>query len=150
MLDVRLNEIRKYQRENISLKEEVQVLTTKLHQCREFISKLRERIKHIRIRKNDKISKLRNERDTLRIVHNRLANLLNQQCQADDNRFREQLKYISEPKMAQLVQEVRKNNLLSYENFRLQQEVDYLRSILRFKQVKSCQSAPCMRSKICK
>nr|CAI5855099.1 unnamed protein product [Callosobruchus analis] len=98
----------------------------------------------------ESISKLRNERDTLRIVHNRLANLLNQQCQADDYHLREQLKYISEPRTALLVQEVRKNNLLSYENFRLQQEVDYLRSILRFKQVKSCQSAPCMRSKVYK
>ncbi|CAH1964003.1 unnamed protein product [Acanthoscelides obtectus] len=146
MLDARLNEMRKYQKENISLNEEVQVLMTKLHNCRSFISELRERIRDIKIRKNNKISKLRNERDTLRIVHNRLVNLLNKQYRADDNHLREQLKYINEPKTAQLMQEVRKNNLLSYENFRLQQEVDYLRSILRFKRVNS---APCMGPKTC-
>lgn len=66
-----------------------------------------------------------------------MVTLLNEQCLEIDKAIAGKIKYCSKPDEALLMQEVRKNNLLSYENIQLQQEIEYLQSMLQIKSKKS-------------
>lgn len=52
------------------------------------------------------IAKLRNERNTLRLVHNNLVALLNKQCMETDHVISEKIKHSSHSDEALLLQEV--------------------------------------------
>ncbi|KAJ8972226.1 hypothetical protein NQ314_000287 [Rhamnusium bicolor] len=66
--------------------------------------------------------------------------LLHSQCIERDNILHNQIKQTTESDRALLLQEIRKNNILSYENFQLQQENEYLQSILKLKRHKSSET----------
>lgn len=60
------------------------------------------------------ISKLKKERNTLRLVHNKLVALLNEQCMERDQVLAEKIKFCSNPDEALLMQEVMITNTLIF------------------------------------
>ncbi|KAJ8978123.1 hypothetical protein NQ317_014178 [Molorchus minor] len=152
ILEMRISDIRKYQGENAKLKQEIESMKTNLQGCEEEINNLVEKLEKLKYKKDGKVSnlgcpiksghlpnklkferhesfKLREERETLALVHNhawkRIAYYIIQ------------IKKSSDPDKALLLQEIRKNNILTYENFQQQQEIAYLQSLLKLKRCKS-------------
>ncbi|XP_057664619.1 myosin-3-like [Diorhabda carinulata] len=133
ILDIRQNEVRKYQTENTRLKEEIENAKFILQKYETEFKNLLEKISRLKSRKNRKIEKLKEERDTLRLVHNRFVSVLTKQSLEKDDILSEQLQNTSNSEKALLLQEVRKNNYLMYENFQLHQKMEYLESKLNVK-----------------
>ncbi|XP_018577281.1 uncharacterized protein LOC108915668 [Anoplophora glabripennis] len=133
ILELRISDVRRYQEENAKLKQEVENLKASLESHNDQISKLLEKNKELKYRKNNKILRLKNDRNTLAIIHNRLVNLLHKQCMENDNFLHKAVKETSKSERALLLQEIRNSNILSYENFQLQQENEYLQSVLNVK-----------------
>ncbi|XP_023012383.2 uncharacterized protein isoform X1 [Leptinotarsa decemlineata] len=130
LLEMRLSENRKYHEENCQLQEEIESLKLQLQNSQEEFSRVLQKMKDSKVKKSNKISKLKNERDTLKMVHSRFVSLLNQQFTERDDTLCEILKTTPESDKALLIQEIRKNNALLYENFQMQQKIDYLQSIM--------------------
>ncbi|XP_072394823.1 uncharacterized protein [Diabrotica undecimpunctata] len=133
ILDIRHNEVRKCQSENARLRQEIENFKFMIQKYDIEFTKLLDQAKRTKNRKNKKIHKLKSERDTLRLVHNRFVSLLTEQSIEKDNVLIEQLQNTSSSEKALLIQEVRKTNILTYENFQLQQKLDYLQSKLNCK-----------------
>lgn len=74
---------------------------------------------------------MQQERDTLKAIHNQLIVLLHNQCMEKDNHLLNLIHTTESSDRALLLQEIRKNNILSYESVKQKQELDYLRSILK-------------------
>ncbi|KAK9701614.1 hypothetical protein QE152_g30493 [Popillia japonica] len=85
---------------------------------------------NLKERKDRKIANLRYERDTLRLVHNQLVQLLHKKCMDEDRLLSGQLRKSAEPNRALLLNEIRCCNKLQHENARLNQENRILRSRL--------------------
>ncbi|KXZ75644.1 hypothetical protein TcasGA2_TC031675 [Tribolium castaneum] len=82
-------------------------------------------------KKNEKINKLKAHKETLQMVHNQLVNVLDNQCMEKDSVMSDEIKNCRDSEKALLLQEIRKNNMLAYENFQLNQQVELLQSVLR-------------------
>ncbi|CAG9862509.1 unnamed protein product [Phyllotreta striolata] len=133
ILDMRHQELKKYHEENVNLKEAVENLKYTIKKYEIEFTKLLEEIRKIKNRKNRKIHKLKTERDTLKMVHNKFVGLLNKQTMEQDQALMEQLRLAENSEKALLIQEIRKNNGLLYENFQLHQKIDYLEAKLNTK-----------------
>ncbi|KAJ8924550.1 hypothetical protein NQ315_000699, partial [Exocentrus adspersus] len=133
ILELRMSDLRKYQEENLKLKEEIEMLKAETESYKEQILKLSEKNKELKYRKNNKIMRLKNDRNTLAIIHNRLVKLLHRQCMEKNALLHNEIRNTSNSEKALLLQEIRRNSMLSYENFHLQQENEYLQSMLNLK-----------------
>ncbi|KAH1013060.1 uncharacterized protein LOC109543140 [Dendroctonus ponderosae] len=131
VLELRSNEVKKHLQENCSLKEKIEQLIADLQVAQEKVEFLQQKISYIKKRKCEKITRLRNERQTLALVHRRLVALLHRQCMEKNEFIESLLRTTTRSEKALLLQEIRKNNILNYENFQLQQELDYLKSLLK-------------------
>ncbi|CAH0546415.1 unnamed protein product [Brassicogethes aeneus] len=130
ILETRNSELRKYQNENTCIKEEVEILKSKFGEVNEFVEKCKIKLFLVKKKKNEQIQKLKLERNTLRAVHNQLVTIIQKQSMEKDNYINEQIKLTPKSDKALLLTEIRKNNLLTYENIKLQQEIEYLRSLV--------------------
>ncbi|KAG5885207.1 hypothetical protein JTB14_012230 [Gonioctena quinquepunctata] len=133
LLEMRLSENRKYHEENCHLQEEIESLKLQLKNNQEEFPKFLQKLKDVKMKKNSKISKLKTERDTLRVVHNRFVTLLNKQFMERDDSLCEIMRNTSDSDKALLIQEIRKNNALLHENFQMQQKIECLQSIVNTK-----------------
>lgn len=129
ILQLKNNEVKKYLNENHNLQENLQKLNFDLGTAQDKISFLLRKISNIKRRKHEKISRLRAERYTLALVHRRLVALLHRQCMEKNDFICSLLKTTTRSEKGLLLQEIRKNNILTYDNFQLQQELQCLRSI---------------------
>nr|XP_022904095.1 uncharacterized protein LOC111416339 isoform X1 [Onthophagus taurus] len=78
VLDSKVKECQKCYRENEELRDEIQNLKIQIAENIRTIKTLCDKYMKLKGRKDLKISSLRYERDTLKMVHSRLVNLLNQ------------------------------------------------------------------------
>lgn len=131
VLELRSNEVKKHLQENCSLKEKIEQLTADLQAAQEKVEFLQQKMSYIKKRKCEKITKLKTERQTLAQVHRRLVALLHRQCMEKNEFIESLLRTTTRSEKALLLQEIRKNNILNYENFQLQQQLDYLKSLLK-------------------
>ncbi|KAJ8943758.1 hypothetical protein NQ318_011970 [Aromia moschata] len=170
ILEMRVSDVRKYQEDNARLKQEMESVKVHLQNYEEEISRLSEKLENVKSKKNDKIIKLKKERDTLLLVHNQLIDLLHKQCMEKDEVLHKRIKRIYRSRssfaatrsiiyLLQYAQDdffgismskVRKNNILTYENFQYQQEIEYLRSLLPVKRYKSDENSVSSEIKISK
>ncbi|CAH1115444.1 unnamed protein product [Psylliodes chrysocephalus] len=105
ILDMRHEEIRKYHTENVKLKEDLENLKYTINKYEIEFAKLLDQVRKTKNRKNRKIFKLKSERDTLRLVHNKFVSLLNKQTMEQDQFLMDQLRYTENSEKALLIQE---------------------------------------------
>ncbi|XP_068905538.1 uncharacterized protein MG328-like isoform X2 [Tenebrio molitor] len=130
LLDMKSEEIKKVHDENVHLKTEVEQLRQSFSESNEKFAKLQVKFQKVKERKDGKINKLKVHKETLQMVHNQLVNVLHNQCMEKDNLMSDEIRNCPDSEKALLLQEMRKNNMLAYENFQLNQKLEYLRSIL--------------------
>ncbi|KAK9701615.1 hypothetical protein QE152_g30493 [Popillia japonica] len=135
VLESKIKESQQCYRENGSLRDELQTLMTQISNSEKTIETLCNKYLNLkerkdRKRKDRKIANLRYERDTLRLVHNQLVQLLHKKCMDEDRLLSGQLRKSAEPNRALLLNEIRCCNKLQHENARLNQENRILRSRL--------------------
>ncbi|KAI4472206.1 hypothetical protein MML48_1g09313 [Holotrichia oblita] len=130
VLESKIKESQKCCRENDSLRDELQTFMMQISNSEKTIETLCNKYLNLRERKDRKIANLRYERDTLRLVHNQLVQLLHKKCMDEDRLLTGQLRKSAEPNRALLLNEIRCCNKLQHENARLNQENRILRSRL--------------------
>ncbi|KAK9701613.1 hypothetical protein QE152_g30493 [Popillia japonica] len=130
VLESKIKESQQCYRENGSLRDELQTLMTQISNSEKTIETLCNKYLNLKERKDRKIANLRYERDTLRLVHNQLVQLLHKKCMDEDRLLSGQLRKSAEPNRALLLNEIRCCNKLQHENARLNQENRILRSRL--------------------
>ncbi|CAG9772554.1 unnamed protein product [Ceutorhynchus assimilis] len=137
ILETKSADAKKYIKENQELQDQIQKLTIESGSCEDKVAFLQRKLSDYKKRKHDKISKLKAERQTLALVHRRLVALLHRQCMEKNDFIKSLLKTTTRSEKGLLLQEIRKNNMLAYENFQLQQELQYLRSLFNLSRVNS-------------
>ncbi|XP_050293152.1 uncharacterized protein LOC126733791 [Anthonomus grandis grandis] len=130
VLELRNNEVKKYLSENRKLQEQIQRLSYELGAAQDTLNFLKRKITDFKRRKHQKIVRLKAEKHTLSLVHEKLVAMLHRQCMEKNSFVESLLKTTTKSEKALLLQEIKKNNTLTYENFQLQQEIQYLRNIL--------------------
>lgn len=140
LLELKSDEIKKHIAENDRLKEQMEKLAYDLGVAEDKVQLLQRKLTDLRNRKRDKIARLKAEGRSLALVHRRLVAFLHRQCMEKNNFVNSLLKTTSSSEKALLLQEVRKNNILSYENFQMQQELHLLRSVFDASKCQSRQS----------
>ncbi|XP_064214022.1 paramyosin isoform X1 [Tribolium castaneum] len=131
LLDIKSEEIKKVHEENVRLKTEIEQLRQNLLETEENLENLESKFYRMKEKKNEKINKLKAHKETLQMVHNQLVNVLDNQCMEKDSVMSDEIKNCRDSEKALLLQEIRKNNMLAYENFQLNQQVELLQSVLR-------------------
>lgn len=129
LLQLKSDEIKNHIAENEKLKEQMEKLTYDLGVAEDKLQLLQKKLTDLRNRKRVKISRLKAEGRSLALVHRRLVAFLHRQCMEKNDFVNTLLKTTTSSEKALLLQEVRKNNILSYENFQMQQELHLLRSV---------------------
>ncbi|KAL1506615.1 hypothetical protein ABEB36_005942 [Hypothenemus hampei] len=129
-LENRNSEVKKHIKENNEFHEKIEKLTFELGTAKDKVTFLERKLNDVRRRKRAKISRLKAERQTLTLVHRRLVALLHRECMEKNDFIESLLRTTTHSEKGLLLEEIRKNNMLTYENFRLQQEVDYFKSLL--------------------
>ncbi|KAI4472198.1 hypothetical protein MML48_1g19223 [Holotrichia oblita] len=84
VLESKIKESQKCCRENDSLRDELQTFMMQISNSEKTIETLCNKYLNLRERKDRKIANLRYERDTLRLVHNQLVQLLHKKCMDED------------------------------------------------------------------
>ncbi|XP_030749351.1 uncharacterized protein LOC115877347 [Sitophilus oryzae] len=137
LLESRNAEIKRFEQLNNTLQERIRNLTLDLENSLEKVGNLERKLAEVKRRKREKISRFKKERQALGVIHNRLIAVLHRQCMEKNEFINVQLKLAQDSQKGLLYQEIKKNNLQAYENFRLQQEVEYLKALLRISRTES-------------
>ncbi|XP_060535174.1 uncharacterized protein LOC132707362 [Cylas formicarius] len=130
VLERRNDELKTYATQNSELRRKMLELESRVEDHRVRMAELEREIRETRGRKNDKIRRLKAQGRTLALVHDRLVAMLHGQCIARDDVIGLQLTRTAESDRGLLLQEIRRNNVLTYENFRQRQEIECLRAML--------------------
>ncbi|KAF7270367.1 hypothetical protein GWI33_016665 [Rhynchophorus ferrugineus] len=131
ILELRNKDLKKLEEYNLALEEKLHLVTAELEECQAKSVRFERKLAEVKRKKKEKTVKFKRERYALAMVHDRLIALLHKQCLEKNDAINQQLKLTQDGNQGLLFQEIRKNNLLSYENFRLQQEVGYLKAFLQ-------------------
>lgn len=129
-MELRISELRSCQKENGYLKEEMEVQKQKMGEMEELLRKKDRKIRSIKKRKDKYIVKLKLERDTLRDVHSQLIQIIQNLSLEKEEYINNEIKETPSSCKALLLTEIKKNNMLSFENIKLQQQTEYLKSLL--------------------
>ncbi|XP_066252659.1 uncharacterized protein [Euwallacea similis] len=130
MLELRNNEIKTHMEENGDLKEQIQKLLYDFEVAKDKITFLREKLADLKRKKKEKISRLKTEGQNLALLHRRLVALLHRQCMEKTDFVKSLLQTTVRSEKGLLLQEVQKNNILTYKNFQLQQELQFFKSVV--------------------
>ncbi|XP_066146402.1 uncharacterized protein [Euwallacea fornicatus] len=130
MFELRNNDIKTQMNENVDLKKQIQKLIYDCEVAKDKITFLRGKIADLKRKKKEKVSRLKAEGQNLALLHRRLVALLHRQCIEKNDFVKSLLQTTIRSEKGLLLQEVQKNNMLTYKNFQLQQEIQLLKSVV--------------------
>lgn len=127
LLESKVKEAKKCYRENDHLREETVATKEKLDEHIGIVASMTEKYVQLKKRKDSKIEKLKCERDTLKLSHDKLLSLLHEKSLETDEILTQELLKSTSSRNSLLLNEIRRSNMLQHENSKLIREIAYLK-----------------------
>ncbi|XP_065171060.1 uncharacterized protein [Atheta coriaria] len=131
LLETKVMEVRKCYIENENLHNEIKTLKNKHEDMEKSVRLVCEKYLKLKQRKERKICKVKFERDTIKLAHDKLVHLLHRKCMEEDDLMGKQLCMSMESSRSLLISEVRRANKLQYDNAMLLQQNEFLHAKLQ-------------------